>query len=202
MYALQPRPRIVVVRLPDGRADFPQRIAELDGVETVIGDARELSVLNAAGLDSAFSVAALTSDDLLNLQISLAARRVRPDIQIVVRVFSDVLAERLADIFGIRAAYSTSSLASPTLTAAALIGGVEHGFALGNRLFVTEQFDVTARNDLDGVSVDQVRAKFGLLVVELRRAGILQLLPAAAEVLCAEDRVILLGSIEAVARMR
>ncbi len=202
MHALQPRPRIVVIRLPDGRADFPQRIAELEGVETVIGDARELSVLHAAGLDSAFSVAALTSDDLLNLQISLAARRVRPEIQIVVRVFSDVLAERLADIFGIRAAYSTSSLASPTLTAAALIGGVEHGFALGNRLFVTEQFDVTMNNHLVGLSVDQVRATFGLLVVELRRAGILQLLPSAAEVLIAEDRVILLGSIEAVARMR
>src|SRR5262249_30363500 len=73
LHRLSPRPQIVVVRLGDGRPEFPQRVNQLDGVRTIIGDARDPEVLREAGVERAYSVAALTSDDLLNLQIGLAA---------------------------------------------------------------------------------------------------------------------------------
>lgn len=77
LHRLTPRPRIVVVRLGDAENEFPQRISHLDGVETILGDARDLDVLQAAGIGEAYTVAALTSNDLLNLQIGLAARNER-----------------------------------------------------------------------------------------------------------------------------
>jgi Trk K+ transport system NAD-binding subunit len=202
LHAMQPRPRIVVLRLDQARADFPQRIAELEGVETVIGDARELDALLRAGLERAYSIAALTSDDLLNLQISLVAQRVRPDIKIVVRVFSDVLAERLSEIFGIRAVYSTSGLASPTLTAAALIGGVEHSFTIGNRLMIAESITISATHRLAGLTLAQLRVQHNLIVLDIRRAGHTLCLPGAMEQLLAGDQATLLGSTDAVMRVR
>jgi hypothetical protein len=134
--------------------------------------------------------------------MSLVARRVRPDIKIVVRVFSDVLADRLADIFGIRAVYSTSGLASPTLTAAALIGGVEHGFALGNRLIVSEQVTITITSRLHLMHVGAIRTQHSLIVLDVQREGVSVVLPTADEQLIAEDRVTLLGPLEALLRMR
>ncbi|MFL5801447.1 MAG: NAD-binding protein, partial [Roseiflexaceae bacterium] len=95
LHCFRPRPRIVVVRLDSGSGEFIQQISQLDGVRTVIGDARDPEVLRQAGLETAYTVAALTADDGLNLQIGLAARRQRPDVHLVLRVFSDALAEKL-----------------------------------------------------------------------------------------------------------
>lgn len=129
LHSMNQRPRIVVVRLGNvDRPEFVQHIQQLDGVVDVIGDARSLDVLCRAGLDEAYSVAALTSDDLQNVQIALAARRYRPDVHIVLRTFSDALADRLAEMFGIHTTYSTSALAGPTLAAAALAGDIRQAF--------------------------------------------------------------------------
>jgi len=198
LYALHPRPQIVVVRLNNGRPDFSQRIAELEGVRTIIGDAREADVLREAGLERAFSVAALTSDDLLNLEISLAARRIRPDVHIVLRVFSDALAEKLGDMFGIRTAYSTSGLASPTMAAAALVGNVAQGLIAGGRLHTVEQLTVVMGSSIDGATIDWLRLHHGKIVVELQRGNTLMTLPALQTVLMEGDIVTTLGPIEPV----
>lgn len=202
LYRLTPRPRIVVIRLSEGRAEFHERIDQLDGVTTIIGDAREISVLRRAGLDKAFSVAALTSNDLLNVQISLAARRARPDTHIVLRVFSDTLADKLTELFGIRTAYSTSGLASPTLAAAALIGNVTQGFSAAGTLFSTEQVHISSESKLVGQTVEQLYATFGALVIELRHAHHTIQLPPFTTTLAAGDDLTILAPIQVITAMR
>jgi Trk K+ transport system NAD-binding subunit len=202
LHRLHPRPRIVVVRLNNGRPDFPQHISQLEGVTTLVGDAREPEVLRAAGIERAYTVAALTSDDLLNLQIGLAARRARPDVHVVLRVFSDVLAEKLADMFGIRTIYSTSGLAGPTLAAAAMLGDITHAFAIDGRIFSADQVCVRAGDLLDGRTVDDIRKQHDALIIALRRAGRIQALPALPATLAPGDEVTLLATIEGLARMR
>nr|MDQ2997091.1 NAD-binding protein [Chloroflexota bacterium] len=202
LHQLNPRPQIVVVQLGDGRPDFPQRISQLDGVTTIIGDAREPEVLRAAGIDRAYSVAALTSDDLLNLQIGLAARRARPDVHVVLRVFSDMLAEKLADMFGIRTIYSTSGLAGPALAAAAVLGDITQAFSVDGRIFSADQMLVGAGSLLDGRTVEAIRMEHAALIIALRREGRLQVLPALATMLAPGDEVTLLATIEGLARVR
>jgi Trk K+ transport system NAD-binding subunit len=202
LHQLHPRPRIVVVRLNNGRPDFPQRISQLDGVTTLVGDAREPEVLRAAGIERAYSVAALTSDDLLNLQIGLAARRARADVHVVLRVFSDVLAEKLADMFGIRTIYSTSGLAGPTLAAAAVLGDITNAFAINGRIFSADPVPVRAGDLLDGRTVDAIRVEHDALIIALRRDGKLQALPALTTALAPGDEVTLLATIEGLARVR
>jgi Trk K+ transport system NAD-binding subunit len=207
LHQLQPRPRIVVVRLDDEDEVLPQRIRQLEGVHTVIGDARDPSVLREAGIDAAYAVAALTADDGLNLQIGLAARRYRPDIHLVLRVFSDALAHKLEDMFGIHTTYSTSGLASPTLAAAAVLGGVSQAFNAGRQLYSTDQIIVRAGDQLVGRSVDAIRAESEALVIGLRRNASERLVPIEAlppldTVLAPGDEIALLAPLAALARLR
>jgi Trk K+ transport system NAD-binding subunit len=200
--ALVPRPRIVVVRRDDGRPELAQRIARLPGVRTVIGDARDPEVLRAAGIERAYSVAALTSDDLLNLQIGLAARQIRPDVHVVERAFSDALASKMADMFGIRTAYSTSGLASATLAAAAVLGDVTHAFATAEALFSADQITVRAGDVLAGQTIETIRARHDALVITLTRGDATQTLPALDTALAPGDAITLLAPIDALARVR
>ncbi len=199
---LTPRPRIVVVRMNDGRADFSQRISQLVGVETVIGDARDPEVLRQAGIEHAYTVAALTSDDLLNLHIGLAARRVRADVHVVQRAFSQALAEKLDDMFGIRTVYSTSGLASPTLAAAAVLGDITQAFAAAGDLFSADEVAVRSGDALDGRSVEDIRGQHGGLVIALRRGDTTQTLPALGTTLAPGDTITLLAPLADLARLR
>ncbi|HEX9056310.1 MAG TPA: NAD-binding protein, partial [Ktedonobacterales bacterium] len=92
---LDPRPHIVAVYLNGDDNSFVERVVDLPGVTLVRGDARDVNTLKRAGIDHAYTVAAVTSDDLTNLQIGLAARNSSPDIHLVLRVFSDALADEL-----------------------------------------------------------------------------------------------------------
>ncbi len=199
---LRPRPRIVVVRRDDGRPDFVQRVSRLPGVRIVVGDAREPEVLRQAGIERAYSVAALTSDDLMNLQIGLAARRLRADAHVVLRAFSDALADKLADMFGIRTAYSTSGLASATLAAAAVLGDIAYAFAADEALFSADQISVRAGDALDGRTAGELRDQHDALVIELRRDGQAHSLPALDLALAPGDTITLLADIDALERLR
>jgi Trk K+ transport system NAD-binding subunit len=202
LHQLEPQPRIVVVRLADGRREFLQKIHDLEGVSIITGDARDVAVLREAGLDRAYSVAALTSDDLLNLQVALAAREHRPDVQIVLRTFSDALAERLVDLFGIRTTYSTSALAAPTLAAAAVVGDVRHAFYAGDELFSSERFVVSAGHPFAGATVAAVRDTHGALVIGLCRAGTALALPSLDACVEAGDEATILAPLAVLLRVR
>jgi Trk K+ transport system NAD-binding subunit len=196
IYAIQARPRIVVICRSVGDNDFHRYIAPLTDVTLIEGDARDSAVLQRAGLAEAYSVAALTGDDLVNLQIGLAARRERPDVHVVLRVFSDALAERLADMFGIRTAYSTSALAGATMAAAAVRAEVGASFFANGRLFATSQASVSAGDQLAGRSVDTLYSDRGVLTVGLCRDGRPSVLPPLDTVLEPGDEVTLLTAIE------
>ncbi|MDW8147990.1 MAG: NAD-binding protein [Roseiflexaceae bacterium] len=203
LHSLNPRPRIVVVRLgTSDRPEFVQQIRQLEGVVDVIGDARNLDVLRRAGLDDAYSVAALTSDDLQNVQIALAARRYRPDVHIVLRTFSDALADRLAEMFGIHTTYSTSALAAPTMAAAALAGEISQAFFVGERIFATDEAHLSAGHPFVGMRVDDLREQYTTLVLELRRDSRSILLPDLDLRLQDGDRATLLAPIETIQYMR
>jgi len=202
LHKLNPRPRIVVVRLGHDRPEFVQQISQLEGVADVIGDARDVEVLCRAGLDEAYSVAALTSDDLQNVQIALAARRYRPNIHIVLRTFSDVLAERLVEIFGIHTTYSTSALAAPTMAAAALVGNVRQAFFIDGRLVATDEIRLSDGHPLIGVRIDDLRERESALVIDVQRNGETLLLPDLDLCLASGDHVTLLAPIESIQRIR
>lgn len=108
------------------------RGAQEAGISILLGDARDSQLLYSAGIERAQALLATTSQDALNIEIALDARRVRPDLPVVVRLFDQTLARSVegAVSFGVRRALGVSTLAAPTLVAALLGTGLQASFSL------------------------------------------------------------------------
>jgi len=124
--------RSVVVTL--GTHPEWRRVAEASGATLVTGDARDLEVLRSAGLMEARALLAVTDNDPVNLEIALDARRLRPDLPIVVRLFDQNLAEQLEARHDVRRALSVSALVAPAFAGAALGETVLGSFTLDGKL--------------------------------------------------------------------
>ncbi|HEX6122159.1 MAG TPA: NAD-binding protein [Ktedonobacterales bacterium] len=193
----EPRPRIVVLTSAETRPSFRQTIAALPGVEIIEADARDTETLQRAGITDAAALAALTSNDQANLQIALEARRLNPDVHIVLRVFSDALAEKMTDLFGIHTTYSTSELASATLAASAAVGGIQWAFPVADHLFGANTLRLAAGHPYIGRDLAGLRAREGVLVVWLRRGDQEARLPTLETRLTAGDEITIVGALAA-----
>ncbi|MBI1880050.1 MAG: NAD-binding protein [Chloroflexi bacterium] len=96
-----------------------ERLHEL-GVSLKYGDLRWNSTLIEAGIEEAAAMVICTEDDMVNLQIALAVRALKPTLRIVMRIFDDRLGKQLRQTFNIDAVFSTSALAAPDFVSAAL----------------------------------------------------------------------------------
>jgi Trk K+ transport system NAD-binding subunit len=64
-------------------------------IPVIFADGRSPGTLEGLHIDRARAVMALTSDDLVNLECALTARRHNPALRVVMRIFDPRLAERL-----------------------------------------------------------------------------------------------------------
>jgi voltage-gated potassium channel Kch len=118
----------------DPEAEFAEAVRGLGAVVT--GDSRLPETLQKAGVPRARAVVAVTHDDAVNLGVALAARRLRPDVRTVVRLFDPDFARKVQEAFHVDAALSASLLAAPAFVAAALFPGVLAAFVEDGRFFV------------------------------------------------------------------
>jgi Trk K+ transport system NAD-binding subunit len=198
---MRPRPRIALIYRDDDTDDeLIEEVRELVA-ELYEGDARLAAVLRKACLERACAVVAATSDDLTNLQIGLAARRLAPDMDLVLRVYNEDLAERLELLFGIHTTFSIAALAAPTLSAAAVASGVDYAIEVAEQIYSTITLRVRLPDGQVGPSVGALREREQLLVLALRRAG--QLLPVGLDmVLEHDDELVALVVIGRLERLR
>lgn len=171
-----------------------RREAESRGVRVLIGDARVEQVLQEAGLGSAKLVIAATSEDLVNIEVALDTRRLRPEIPVVIRLFDQDLARQLEGSFDVQRALGMSALAAPSFAAAALGDAILGTFSAAGTLFVVGRQRM-GEGPLQGCpDVDTLADVHRLipLIVE-RKAGDSLPLPARGTPLLPEDRLALLG---------
>lgn len=193
--------RVVVVE-NDAANLFVEQVRSW-GVPVVAADARRAEILRQAGVERASVVAALTSDDVLNLSIATEARALRPDLRVVLRTFEDRLAENLRSGFDIHAAYSASSLAAPAFAAAAARVPVDHAFAVGEdrRVLITvTKFTLVPESVLVGRTIGQVEDEFGVDVIAHRGAAF-ELHPPLDRVLAAGEGFVVSGPTDALSRI-
>lgn len=86
----------------------------------MVADATRLSALKAARVAKARALICTLNDDLVGLEIGLAARASRPGLRLVLRVFDGAFAERIERHFHIHTALSASNIAAPFFLARAL----------------------------------------------------------------------------------
>lgn len=120
------------------------------GANVVIGDARDVRLLEKAGLATAAAVLVVTDSDITNVEIALDAKRAHPDVPVVARIFDRHLANSLERSCDIRCAASTSALAAPAIAAAAMDSQIIGSFSLGAQSFIlgrAEQSVFTAEKE-------------------------------------------------------
>ena len=106
------------------------------GLPVVIGDAAREETLHAADLETCLALVSVTSLDVVNLETALAARALRDDLRVVLRLTDDDLAERLQKTIGNIVSRSVPYLAAPAFATAMLEHQVLRTIAVGRHVLL------------------------------------------------------------------
>ncbi|GAB3169921.1 NAD-binding protein [Myceligenerans halotolerans] len=145
-------PAVAVNLRDDGSRGIP--FAREHGVPVVIGDGRRTDVLKAAQIGTARAVMAMTSDDVANIGISIAAGSVDRDpedrkLRRVLRLFDEEFARRVRGLIPRSAPRSASALASPAFAASVMGPDVLDTVPFRDRVLLVAEVPMHARSELE-----------------------------------------------------
>ncbi|WP_395293058.1 NAD-binding protein [Kitasatospora hibisci] len=141
------------------------------GVPVVLGDVTQDGVLEAARVDRAAALMALTSDDSTNLEAALYARECHADLRVVLRLFDEDFA---GDIYrALRDSYpgaetrsrSVSFLAAPSFASAMMGRQVIGALGVGREVVLIAAVEVAGNPHLAGRTVRAARRPGGWQVL-------------------------------------
>lgn len=154
---------IVIEKREDGA--FVQVLRDMK-VPVLIDDTRSPGCLPRVHARRASAIVCATDDDLANLNVALDARNMNPEIRLVLRLFDDDLVAKVRDTFRAEA-LSSSAVAAPAMALSALDPRIAHSFNVGGHLMVVSDF--VADRALPGLTPSDLRDRFGLLTLTMRR---------------------------------
>lgn len=146
-------------------------------VPTLIADVTEDGVLEEAKLKRSRALLALTSSDGTNLEASLNARQIKPELRVVMRLFDDDFAatvyRTLRDTYPAAQtrSRSVSALAAPAFAGAMMGRQVLGAISVGRRVLVFAAVDVRGNPLLEGRTVEQAFQSGAWRVVALDTAS-------------------------------
>lgn len=144
----------VTVILPSKRRNSGPRIERLPGVRVIEREEPTSECFADAEIATARALALLLPDDVGNFHAALRARELNPDIRLVLGVFSPGLGDRVRAFFPDCAVLMGSSMAAPSLVAAALgEPAPSHARVSGHTLFVARRQDADPSQVLCGLAV-------------------------------------------------
>ena len=161
----------VAVITQSARAEW-LRAVQARGVQVRIGDAQDERLLVDVGIHEAQAVLAVTDQDLVNIEIALDAKRLHPDIPVVVRLFEQNLARQLESTFDIRRALAMSALAAPVFAAAALGERIINSFTLEGSWYVMGRLTLDPTSPLINLSARQIVDQYRLATLTHEREGL------------------------------
>jgi Trk K+ transport system NAD-binding subunit len=184
---------LVVIEV-NPRPDLQQAIERLD-VPLINDDATREVILEAAGVRRAKTIILCTQNDSLNLEVALKARALKPDIDVVVRIFDDSFASSLQKQFGFRA-LSATGMAAPVFAASATNIDLTPPVIIEGKPHILARIKVNASSHLRSLTVNQVEEKFHTSLVVLSRNGDRKFHPEGGLEICENDSLAVFGAPE------
>ncbi len=99
------------------------RLAKAAGIPVAVGRGDDREVLQRVGIEHCGAVAAVTSDDLVNVAVGLAAEDLRPDVPIILRLGDGEVASETDSLLHLGRICDAHKLAAETLQRAIEAGG-------------------------------------------------------------------------------
>ena len=156
---------------------------------------RNAATLAEAGVEKAKAVIAATSDDLSNLDIGLTVREINATARIVLRLFDETLASKVAGAFAMPT-ISTSQVAAPAFIAAATGRKVYQGFQLAGQYVHLTDMVVSPCGKLAGKTVGDIQADKRLNIVMHQGPDGVNVNPDASIVLNPSDTILVIAPME------
>lgn len=165
--------------------------ARNNGVPVLIGGGREQGILDQLNVEKARSIILATDDDLVNLELAMDARKAKPQIRVVLRMFDQELASKVKESFDIQVAFSTSALAAPVLATSSADRCIKNAFTIDDRLLVVAEVTVHDDSELSGMEVGLLRRQHDVLVLSYDRGQGAKLNPMSKLELAPADRLVI-----------
>jgi Trk K+ transport system NAD-binding subunit len=181
----------VVIIEANTKADLVNSARAL-GIPVIQDDATREPALESAGIQNARAVVLCTQNDSLNLKVALKARRLKPDIQVIVRIFDDDFARALHEQFGYTA-FSATGMAAPAFAAAASGVDMTRPITVEGQSMSLAYIKVESTSQLINLTINDVEQKYNLSVVYLRHDKKSDFHPPADFHVCMQDVMAVLG---------
>ena len=176
----------------DRSAEIDKReILDRLNVPLVVADGRLASTLETAGIRKARALIVCTSNDHMNLEVTMRARDLNPTIRIVVRMWEDQFASQIQHFMNVEAVLSATDLAAPSFAAAALGIEISQTFVVDGVEYSMIELQVGDGSFLDGHTVQDIQANEGIDIVLHGRAGQVRVHPAHEVLIAAGDTLVL-----------
>lgn len=182
--------RGVAVHMLEKRAELRPTLEKIAD-QVVIGDASDLEIIQAAGIDAVPSVILTTNDDTTNIFLAIYCRKLNPATIIVSRI------RHRRNIEAIHRAGADFALSDAQLAVQSVIGAMEsRGISLlGEGL---DLFDLPVPRSLAGKALrdTEIRARTGLSVIALVSGDRVDGAPTPDRVLETDTRLLFVGTSE------
>ncbi len=139
----------VVVIERDLHNRFLSTVRSLD-VPVILGDASLSTTLQAANVNKAEALLAVTSNHMTNVEIALSAKAQSPKLPVVLRNQDSQFAHTVQQVFNFEVVLSPTELATPSFAAAALGGQVLGNGMTGDTLWVALATMITPNHPFCG----------------------------------------------------
>ena len=146
--------RVDVVVLEKSRSNPFLDHAKSLGVPVLINDMKEDQALLDAGLVYATAIVSCSNDDMANLEVAIDARRMNPKIRVVLRMFDQTVASKIADALTVDAAFSSSALAAPIIAAMSMNSNVLSTMTIAGVPHVVAEITLQPRSAIASLTID------------------------------------------------
>ena len=164
-------------------------------IPVIQDDAIRPEALDNAGVSRARNIILCTQNDSLNLQIALKARKLNPQIHVVIRIFDEDFAQSLQEQFGFTA-LSGTGMAAPVFAAAAAGADVTNPISVEGQQLSLARLEIKPDSEFPGQTVGYVEDNYHLSMVLIRRDHHTDMHPRDNTVLKAGDVLAVLGGPE------
>ena len=137
-------------------------------VPLIAGDGRQEQALETAGLSRASAVVVATSDDHVNLEVTMRVRDMNEEVRLVTRMWDRRLAQQIERFFGVEV-LSASDLAAPAFAGAAVGAEITQNLHIAGMEYSMIRLVVRADSFMDGQTVGAIQDSEGADIVLLHQ---------------------------------